>query len=83
MPVLFFLTMPIAHANLEHKAGQESLPTESELQFHRGCFEAAADRGCGHPSEDKDRFVRCFEDRFAEFTPGCQDMLGKLYSSAE
>jgi hypothetical protein len=85
MPLFcFFLTMPMAHANLEHKSGQEAEPTASEVNLHRGCFQAAAELGCGHP-ESHAEFGRCIRDHAADFTGGCQAMFVKLYgtSSAE
>lgn len=77
---LFALVLsPQAWADMDHKEGVGVSPGDSKINSNRACFQEAAALGCGHPRDDRDRFVTCLGDTNAELTASCRTMLTKLY----
>lgn len=68
-----------AHADLEHREGQESKPTVENLSRSRGCFKEIKEQGCGHPRENQDFFSFCLQLKLESLTSDCQGFFSKLY----
>ena len=72
-----------SYADLEHKVGQEGLPTTKELSLSRNCFQEIAELNCGHPSEDQDVFIACLHKERLSLTDNCRNFFDKLYGSSK
>lgn len=68
-----------AFADLEHRDGQEAIPTEKNLTLSRSCFQEILEQGCRHPSEDRELFNNCLTDKITTLSSRCQTFFERLY----
>lgn len=78
---MFFSFASMAH--LEHRAGQETVPSSERLSKARGCFREIAEHGCGHPRDGQEEFNTCLEIKKEMLTETCQTFFKKLYGKRE
>ena len=78
LTLIFTIT---SYAHLEHRAGQESKPSNERLSVARGCFEEIRRQGCSHPRDGQEIFNTCLDDKKEMLSDSCQAFFTRLYGN--
>lgn len=77
--MMFMLFIAQANASIEYVEGEDSAPTQQEINKNRACFDELSKAGCGDPGENIKEFRVCLHDAFPSLSDDCKKMMSNLY----